>query len=923
MNHSEISWKTIDHFFKDNEHILVKHHIDSYNHFFSKGIKEIFKDRNPIRFFKEIDDETQEYKYECELYLGGIDCDKIYYGKPIIYDETDDDLGRAHYMYPNEARLRNMTYGFTIHYDVDVKFKILIEKDDGSMGIDKFNIHEEIITLEKIYLGRFPIMLQSNMCLMRGLEPYARFYMGECKNDPGGYFIIDGKEKVIVSQEGRANNMLYVLKDINELYMYSAEIKSVSEDASKPIRTLAVRMIREQPSKTNHQLVVSVPQVRKAMPLFIVMRALGVISDKEIIKACLLDLEKYENYIDLFIPSVHDAGNIFTQKAALLYIATFTKGKTLNHVMQILTDYFLPHIGERNFKSKALYLGYIVKSLLDVHIGVSRPTDRDSYKYKRIQVSGDLLKELFREYYKKQQDNIYLKIDKEYFYKHNQSSYQDLDFMNLILANREYFFKDRVVETGFRKAFKGDWGSEAHTKRPGVVQDLNRLSFFGFLCQLRKTNLHIGSDGAKVVAPRLLHSTQFGLLCPIHSPDGGNVGLHKHLSTSTHVTSGCSGIPYINYLRNMKETGFKLLEECHYDYLSKSTKIFINGNWVGCTHNPLKIVTIMKLHRRNNIIDIYTSVHFNIRKNEIIICSDAGRPIRPLFYIMENNLSYERENIIEKFTNNDITWFEITKGLNKNKKDNNCHIITKSKVENMINNSSIVEYIDTQEAEGIKLAHSSLDKNEYTRNKITHFEIHPSLILSFMANQTIFPENNPYPRNAFSCGQAKQGVSLYHSNYPIRLDKTAYVLNYGQIPLTKSRYLNYLTNEEHPYGENAIVAIMCYSGFNVEDAVIINEASLQRGLFRTTYFNTYEAHEETEKIAGFQIQNKFMSHKENNIIGLKPGYNYDLLDEQSGLIKEEVEVNEKTVLIGKAANSLTNLDTFIDSSVTPKRVKWV
>ena len=454
MDHSEISWKTIDTFFKDNNHILVKHHIDSYNNFFSTGIQEIFKDRNPIRFFKEIDTETQEYKYECELYLGGINSDKIYYGKPIIYDETDDDISRAHYMYPNEARLRNMTYGFTIHYDVDVKFKILIEKNDGSTGMDKFHVHEETIELEKIYLGRFPIMLQSNMCLLKKLEPNARFYMGECKNDPGGYFIIDGKEKAIVSQEGRANNMLYVLKDVNDLYLYSAEIKSVSEDASKPIRTLAVRMIREQPSKTNNQLVVSVPQVRKPVPLFIVMRALGIISDKEIIETCLLDLKKFENYIDLFIPSVHDAGNIFTQKSALHYIATLTKGKTLNHVMNILTNFFLPHIGERNFKAKALYLGYVVKNLLDVHLGVSQPTDRDSYKFKRIEVSGILMKNLFREYYKKQQDNIFLKIDKEYFYKHNQSSYQDLDFMNLIVANKEAFFKERVVETGFEEHLK-------------------------------------------------------------------------------------------------------------------------------------------------------------------------------------------------------------------------------------------------------------------------------------------------------------------------------------------------------------------------------------------------------------------------------------------------------------------------------------
>jgi len=919
MNHSEISWKIIDKFFNDNEHILVKHHIDSYNNFFSTGIKEIFKDRNPIRFFKEIDKETQEYKYECELYLGGINCDKIYYGKPIIYDETVDEIDRAHYMYPNEARLRNMTYGFTIHYDVDVKFKILIEKNDGSTGMDKFVVHEDIIVLEKIFLGRFPIMLQSNMCLLKGLEPNARFYMGECKNDPGGYFIIDGKEKAIVSQEGRANNMLYVLKDINELYLYSAEIKSVSEDASKPIRTLAVRMIREQPSKTNHQLVVSVPQVRKPVPLFIVMRALGVISDKEIITTCLLDLEKYENYIDFFIPSVHDAGSIFTQKSALLYIATLTKGKTINHVMQILTDFFLPHIGERNFKTKSLYLGYIVKNLLDVHLNVKSPTDRDSYKFKRIEVSGILLKNLFREYYKKQQDNIYLKIDKEYFYKHNQSSYQDLDFKNLIISNKEAFFKERIIETGFRKAFKGDWGSEAHTKRPGVVQDLNRLSFFGFLCQMRKTNLHIGADGAKVVKPRLLHSTQFGLLCPIHSPDGGNVGLHKHLSTSTHITSGCSGRPLIKYLRNIKESGIKLLEECSYEYLSNSTKIFINGNWIGCTHDPLKIVTIMKLHRRNNLIDIYTSIHFNIRQNEIIICCDSGRPIRPIFYIMNEELSYQRPNILEKLTNDNISWHEITRGFNNNKKENSCDIITPKQVERLTANSSIVEYIDTQEAEGIKLAHSSLDKDEYIKNRITHFEIHPSLLLSFMANQTIFPENNPYPRNAFSCGQAKQGVSLYHSNYQIRLDKTSYVLNNGQIPLTKSRYLDYLTNEEHPYGENAIVAIMCYSGFNVEDAVIMNEAALQRGLFRTTYMNTYETHEEIEKVAGFQIQNKFMSHKQNNIIGLKPGYNYDLLDEKSGLIKEESQINEKTILIGRATNSLSQPDTYIDSSIGPKK----
>ena len=137
------------------------------------------------------------------------------------------------------------------------KIRILIDKEDGTTGKSKFNVHEETIEFEKVYLGKFPIMLQSDMCLLQGLDPEARFNMGECRNDPGGYFIIDGNEKVIVSQEGRGDNLLYVLEDFNDIYSYAAEIKSVSEDASKPKRTLSVRFVREQPSQTNKQIVVN------------------------------------------------------------------------------------------------------------------------------------------------------------------------------------------------------------------------------------------------------------------------------------------------------------------------------------------------------------------------------------------------------------------------------------------------------------------------------------------------------------------------------------------------------------------------------------------------------------------------------------------------------------------------------------------
>mgnify|MGYP001179167616 CR=1 FL=1 len=333
MDKNKVIWDIIGTYFKDNPDFAVKHHLNSYNDFIEKDIPQILKERNPIRIMKEMDDDKniKDYRYKMELYIGGKDGNRIYYGKPIIYDNKNQ-----HYMFPNEARLRNMTYGVTIHYDVVIDVTILIDNNSGDetlrvssdkhAGIPKkYDIHEETITLEKIYLGKFPIMLQSNLCFLRGLEAEARYNLGECRNDIGGYFIIDGKEKVIMSQEGRADNILYVKDSFNDTYSHAAEIRSVSEDSSKPIRTLSVRMVAPQITSSNQQIVVNIPNVRKPVPLFIVMRALGVVSDKDIIQTCLLDMDKYDYLVEYFRPCVHDAGQIFTQTQALKFIAELMK----------------------------------------------------------------------------------------------------------------------------------------------------------------------------------------------------------------------------------------------------------------------------------------------------------------------------------------------------------------------------------------------------------------------------------------------------------------------------------------------------------------------------------------------------------------------------------------------------------------------
>jgi len=935
-NMEDLSWKLIDIYFKDNPNNLVQHHLESYNNFFQHGIKNIIRENNPIRFIERenstanVSDRDNKSKAsdsdnrnEILLYLGGKTGSKLYFGKPIIYDDNN-----AHFMYPNDARLRNMTYGITIHYDVDVD--IIYYENQGNQGsTDTMEKKITTLTLEKIYLGKFPIMLQSDLCILKTLSPEVKFNMGECRNDFGGYFIIDGKEKVIIPQEKFADNMIYIRKNkSDDLYSHSAEIRTVSEDASKPIRTMAVRIVTPTSVLSNNQIVVLVPNVRKPVPLFILMRALGVISDKDIIETCLLDMQKYESYIDLFIPSVHDAGKIFNQQTALEYIATFTKRRSINGVLEILINYFLPNVGETNFLDKAFFLGNMVKRLLAVFTKEEKPTDRDNFQFKRVETAGVLLYDLFREYFLIQKRAIGLAIDSEYYY--HSGKYRD-NFIGLIEQNYREFFKDRSVELGFKKAFKGNWGSMEYTKKVGIVQDLNRLSWYTFISSLRKLNLPLDSS-AKVVGPRLLNTSQWGFIDPVDTPDGGNIGLHKHLALSTYISIGYSSIPLIKWLR--VNIAIKLLQECSKQYLADNTKIFVNGNWIGVVDNPLEVVKLLKLYRRNGIIPTFTSIRFEYSKNEIYIFTDSGRLTRPIYYIDEDEkhkkkISFKRDHIIKLLNEEKVSWDKIVAGFGEKKvddfyfKNNKIYYLdelydvshdsntTKSNTSTIINeklykNQSLIDYVDTSEEETMLIAtkEEQLTANSY----YTNIEIDPSLILGVMGNLIIFPENNPYPRDAFSCGQSKQAVSVYHSNYQMRIDKMGVVLNYGQVPLVKSRYLEYINNESQPYGVNAIVAIMSYTGYNVEDAILINEGAIKRGLFNTTYYSMYEAREESSKVSGSMVNSYFTEIANKNVVGIKPGYDYSYLD-KSGLVKENTPINDKIVLIGKviAGNGVTSM----------------
>lgn len=296
----EIIWKIMDIYFKDNPQSLVKHHIESYDDFLDSDLSHIFKETNPLKLDLDYNEKTKTFESSAKIYFGGKDGTKIYYGKPIIYDGNDN----IHYMFPNEARLRNMTYAIPIYCDLEIDivrflnntdtdatkvdndhYKIILSEDDITVSKQKElieNIRETInengiqtFKLRPIrkFICNLPIMVQSKYCILRGLPREARYALGECKNDYGGYFIIDGKEKTIVSQEKFGDNMLYIKKidptTTDNDYLYSAEIRSVSENVAKPVRTFSMKLVAPTSKFKNMNIVVFLPNMKKNPFLFL------------------------------------------------------------------------------------------------------------------------------------------------------------------------------------------------------------------------------------------------------------------------------------------------------------------------------------------------------------------------------------------------------------------------------------------------------------------------------------------------------------------------------------------------------------------------------------------------------------------------------------------------------------------------------
>ena len=874
FNYDLDTWKVIESYLKENNYKnLVRHHIDSFNEFTDIKIEQIVKQSNPLLIFNNYDEDTNTYKYEININFGN-----IYFNKPIIYENN----GSTKLMYPTDARLRNLSYSSQLLIDLSID---IYSTENGGK---KLLANKE---LKKVNIGKIPIMVGSKYCTSFINNS------GECKLDLGGYFIVNGNEKVIVGQEKIAEQIVYVFKasKSNSKYSHIAEVKSVSKTGFNTPKNCSIKFSNKDVLK-GKTLKVNIPHCRSDIPLFIIFRAFGIESDKDIIKYILYDIENNDDKLDLLQSTIEEGSEIRTQNDALEYILRYSsilgqpkdiklsRERKLVLFKEMMERDVLAHVGP-SFKKKALFLGYMVNKLLKCYFNEIPYDDRDSYCNKRVETSGYLMALLFRQYFTKMTKDMRNQIMKEL----NSNPWKNSNHMNIesIINNNNLFkiIKSTTIESGIKYGLAtGNWGIKSTNSKVGIAQVLNRLTYNATLSHLRRINTPTEKTG-KLVPPRKLHNTQWGIVCPSETPEGGSVGLVKNIGIMTYITNH-SNEEHIIKIIESNEDIFKVEYIDNIEDTINKTKIFVNGDWIYITKSPKVIYDKLIVSRRKGLINIYVSISFNTDMNQIDIFTDAGRCCRPL-YILENNKLLITKDDINNIVSKKYKFRNlIIRGLNNN--NNYEHKDTRK------DDIGCIEYIDTQESYYRMIAIHNNIKSK-TKTKYSHCEIHPSLMLGILASSIPFSNHNQSPRNTYQSAMGKQAMGVYMTNFRQRMDTMGHVLYYPNKPLVDTNIGKLVPSAEIPNGLNVIVAIASYGGYNQEDSVIINKGSVERGLFRSTFFRTYR--DDEKKIQSSGQDERIMKPPKDITSGIKPGC-YEKL-ETNGFVPINTHVTSNDIIIGK------------------------
>lgn len=882
----EEPWAVIGSYFR-NQHLrrLVRHQLESYNHFISRQIPDTINMFNPVCVKSEHDYDRTARKHSLELYITFTNFQLM---KPQIYENN----GATKVMFPQEARLRNFTYSSAMTVDVNVKTVIRTGED---LSQEKYLFK----TIPNVHIGKLPIMLKSDICMLT-LHPHVSCDItGECHYDAGGYFIINGSEKTVLGQDRSAENRVYCfdVSRTNNKWLYTAEVKSVPDFRSISPKQITI-MLSAKNTGLGNACYIQIPRMRDPIPVFALFRAMGVITDKDICNYIVNDINNPNNaeILNALRASIDEGSKIMTQDEAFNHIVAHAmfvpmnmdsetgKRKKIEFANDILDNDLFPHCKTKI--QKIYYLGYMVNCLIRTSLGMMKFDDRDSFINKRVDTTGELLNKLFRNYFNKFVKDLQKMCVKEINTGSWRSSY---DYNSIINYTNIYrLVRSATLENGLKKALStGDFGvKHTNSNKVGVAQVLNRLAYVSSLSHLRRVNTPIDKSG-KLVPPRKLHNSSWGFMCPAETPEGQSVGLVKNLSYMVHVTISTSSTPIYDLMHNLAEDGLMtpFSEEAPIsgETIDKSIKVFVNGNWIGISQKPMELYTELKNAKHRGIINIYTGVVFDFKNGEIRLCTDSGRPMRPLLRVKNGNILLTKD---------------IARRLGLNDGDSELLEWDDLLLSNIPNvDDAILEYIDAEEQNYAMIAmtpHALTGENAHQIKTYTHCEIHPSTIFGVLASCIPFPDHNQSPRNTYQCAMGKQAMGTYVTNYRERMDKTSYVLTTTMRPLVDTRIMNLLKFCEIPSGQMVIVAIATHTGFNQEDSLIMNEGSIRRGLFSATIYHTEK---DEEKKGGGGDEEILCKPDPQKTKGMKFA-NYEKLTEK-GLVPENTLINNRDVIIGK------------------------